>query len=58
MWCTTRKPKGSLYTGSLTKLFEHSYRLFNKQYITLRIILSYTTFAFKATKEQNLKNSI
>ena len=33
MWCTTRKPKGSSYTRSLTKLFEHSYRSFNKQYI-------------------------
>ena len=32
VWCTTRKPKGSSYTRSLTKLFEHSYRLFNKQY--------------------------
>ena len=35
MWCTTRKPKGSSYTRSLTKLFEHiSYRSINKKQMT------------------------
>ena len=29
VWCTTRKPKVSSYTRSLTKLFEHSYRSIN-----------------------------
>ena len=32
MWCTARKPKGSSYTRSLTKLFEHSYRSINNIY--------------------------
>ena len=31
MWCTTRKPKGSSYTRSLTKLFEHSYCFIEQQ---------------------------
>ena len=36
MWCTTRKPKGSLYTRSLTKLFEHSYRSINNILLTIK----------------------
>ena len=48
MWCTTRKPKGSLYTRSLTKLFKRiSYRSINnvKQcysftlYFSLKVIV-------------------
>ena len=52
MWCTTRKPKGSSYTRSLTKLFEHSYRSFNKQYINFNLtyIKLVTNFIFNYLK--------
>ena len=37
MWCTARKPKGSSYTRSLTKLFEHSYRSINNIKFVIKI---------------------
>ena len=52
MWCTTKKPKSSSYTRSLTKLFERiSFRLINN------VLLIRTTIINKFLKTKQLKKN-